>query len=224
MIDCSFELAGRTWSLTGEHVLRLVVAIALGGLVGIERELRDKPAGFRTMILISFGACLFTIASAMAVGPAVDSSRVAAQVVTGIGFLGAGAIIRDQKGVFGMTTAATIWAVASVGMAAGFGRILLAVTAAVGILIVLFLFDLVEDVIGRLRDIQEYCIGAPNKPGAYARVKAQFDDAKLRAKYRSCYEDGPSIVLHISAIGSKRSHDELRERLALSTEYSLRKA
>jgi len=105
------------WSL----VLRLTLAAVLGGVVGAERELTGHPAGLRTNILISTSSCLFTILSMKAfplTGNAQDTARVAAQIVTGVGFLGAGAVIQTKKAVHGLTTAATIWMVAAVGMAA----------------------------------------------------------------------------------------------------------
>ena len=111
-------------------LLRIVVAAALGGAVGIERELRDHDAGFRTHMLVAVGSALFTIVSAYAFrdflvgGGAVvraDPTRIAAQIVTGIGFLGAGAIIRQGLSVRGLTTAATLWVVAAIGMAVGAG-------------------------------------------------------------------------------------------------------
>ena len=113
-----------------EALLRIVVAATLGGAVGIERELRDHDAGFRTHMLVAIGSALFTIVSAYAFrdflvgGGAVvraDPTRIAAQIVTGIGFLGAGAIIRQGLSVRGLTTAATLWVVAAIGMAAGAG-------------------------------------------------------------------------------------------------------
>jgi putative Mg2+ transporter-C (MgtC) family protein len=103
--------------------LKLVAAIAAGALIGLERELADKPAGFRTNIMICLGAALFTLLSVrMAETGTVDRTRIAAQVVTGVGFLGAGAIVQFRGSVIGLTTAATIWAVASVGMAFGAGE------------------------------------------------------------------------------------------------------
>ncbi|MCP5100560.1 MAG: MgtC/SapB family protein [Chloroflexi bacterium] len=101
--------------------LRLTLAAVLGGIVGIERELTGHPAGLRTNILISTSSCLFTILSMSAfplAGNSQDTARVAAQIVTGVGFLGAGAVIQTKKAVHGLTTAATIWMVAAVGMAA----------------------------------------------------------------------------------------------------------
>ena len=113
-----------------EALLRIVVAAGLGGAIGIERELREREAGLRTHLLVSVGSALFTIVSAygfdafLKSGQAVvraDPSRVAAQIVTGIGFLGAGAIIRQGLSVRGLTTAATLWVVAAIGMAVGAG-------------------------------------------------------------------------------------------------------
>jgi putative Mg2+ transporter-C (MgtC) family protein len=113
-----------------EILLRVVLAAALGGAIGFERELREREAGFRTHLLVSVGAALFTMVSAYAwtdwrfsteAGLVFDPTRIAAQVVTGIGFLGAGAIIRQGLSVRGLTTAATLWVVAAIGMATGAG-------------------------------------------------------------------------------------------------------
>ncbi|HSC48922.1 MAG TPA: MgtC/SapB family protein [Gaiellaceae bacterium] len=121
------EIPSLSWP---EALLRIVIAAALGGAVGIERELREHDAGFRTHMLVAIGSALFTIVSAYAFrdfltgGGAVvraDPTRIAAQIVTGIGFLGAGAIIRQGLSVRGLTTAATLWVVAAIGMAAGAG-------------------------------------------------------------------------------------------------------
>src|SRR5206468_10009043 len=118
-------------SLTGgDALLRLAVAGGLGAVVGFERELRDREAGIRTHLLVSLGSALFTIVSAFGFhefltngGSVVraDPTRIAAQIVTGIGFLGAGAIIREGLSVRGLTTAATLWVVAAIGMASGAG-------------------------------------------------------------------------------------------------------
>jgi putative Mg2+ transporter-C (MgtC) family protein len=107
-----------------EALLRLAAAAGLGAAVGIERELREREAGIRTHLLVSLGSCLFTIVGAYGFedfGSKVDPTRVAAQIVTGIGFLGAGAIIREGISVRGLTTAGSLWIVAAIGMAAGAG-------------------------------------------------------------------------------------------------------
>jgi putative Mg2+ transporter-C (MgtC) family protein len=129
-----------------EILLRVVLAAGLGGAIGLERELREREAGLRTHMLVSVGAALFTLVSAFAwtdwqfsnaSGVVFDPTRIAAQIVTGIGFLGAGAIIRQGLSIRGLTTAATLWVVAAIGMATGAGFY----TAAV-ITTVLVLFSL----------------------------------------------------------------------------------
>ncbi len=108
-----------------EFALRLLLAFALSGVLGFERERVDKPAGLRTHILVSLGSCLFTILS-LAAFPGSDPARIASYVVVGIGFIGAGAIIQTRERVIGVTTAASLWIVASIGMAVGAGFYLLA--------------------------------------------------------------------------------------------------
>ena len=123
-----------------EMVLRLLLAAGLGAAIGYQREKAGKPAGLRTHILICIGAALFTIASLYGFGVGADPSRIAAGIVAGIGFLGAGAIIRRGEGIVeGLTTAATIWAVAAIGLAAGAGLYLISGVAAAITLLILFL-------------------------------------------------------------------------------------
>ena len=132
-------------ALSWPHVLlRLVVAAGLGGAIGFERELRERQAGLRTHLVVSVGAALFTLVSAygfrdvLEQGQVVaDPTRIAAQIVSGIGFLGAGAIIRQGLSVRGLTTAATLWLVAAIGMASGAGYYDGALIATLGALITL---------------------------------------------------------------------------------------
>ncbi len=123
-----------------EVALRLFVAAALGGAIGLERELRERQAGLRTHLVVSVGAALFTLVSAYGFadfGSRVDPTRIAAQIVSGIGFLGAGAIIRQGLSVRGLTTAASLWLVAAIGMAAGAGYWEGALIATLGALLTL---------------------------------------------------------------------------------------
>jgi putative Mg2+ transporter-C (MgtC) family protein len=121
-----------------ELLARLLLAAVLGGAIGAERELNDQPAGLRTHMLLTIGACLFTLISAYGFGGGTDPSRIAAQIVTGIGFLGGGAIVRHGLTVKGVTTAASIWATASVGVAIGAGSYVLGTGGAVLVVGTLF--------------------------------------------------------------------------------------
>ena len=133
-----------------ELARRLLAAALLGAVLGFEREMRQKSAGLRTNILISVGSALFTLMSIELANPtSADPGRIAAQIVTGIGFLGAGAIIRTGGGVHGLTTAATIWVNAAVGVAAGGGELRLAAIATGITLMALLLLGPVEGLITR---------------------------------------------------------------------------
>ncbi len=121
-----------------DDVISLILAAFLGAAIGLERELSGKSAGLRTNLLICLGAAVFTIISKR-MGDVTEGSttRIAAQIVTGVGFLGAGAVIQDRRGVHGLTTAATIWLVASIGMACGAGFHELAAIATLIVIVVL---------------------------------------------------------------------------------------
>ena len=137
-----------------ELTVRLVVALLLGAVIGWERELQRMPAGFRTHALVSLGSAIFTVISAYAfTGPASDPTRVAAQIVSGIGFLGGGAILHYGGTVRGLTTAASLWAVAAVGMAAGAGLFVVAAVSAVLVIVALEVFQRLERVAKRRLNI-----------------------------------------------------------------------
>ncbi|NLY55103.1 MAG: MgtC/SapB family protein [Firmicutes bacterium] len=130
-----------------EILLRLLVAFFLGGLVGLEREIHGRPAGLRTHILVAFGSALTMIVSMYAFAGLninYDPGRIAAQVVSGIGFLGAGTILRDGLSIKGLTTAASLWMVAAIGLAAGAGMHLIAIISALMALVVLYVLHPLE--------------------------------------------------------------------------------
>jgi putative Mg2+ transporter-C (MgtC) family protein len=152
-----------------ELVLRLLGAAVLGGVIGLERETRDQPAGFRTHMLVALGSCLFTVVSAYGFAsflgePQVrfDPTRIAAQIVTGIGFLGAGAILRSGMSVRGLTTAASLWVVAAIGLAVGSGAYVLSVaTTAVTLLALLVLRPLRSRLVrGIKQEVEEFVVTA----------------------------------------------------------------
>lgn len=126
-------------------ILSIILAVIFGGAIGLEREISGKPAGLRTNVLICLGAAVFTIISReMVIGANEATTRIAAQIVTGVGFLGAGAILQDRGGVHGLTTAATIWLVASIGMACGARLNALAVIGTFIAIIILLGFGTLE--------------------------------------------------------------------------------
>lgn len=129
-------------------ILRLIIAAIFGGLIGWEREREQKPAGLRTHMLVALGAALFTIVSFVVIvdfqNTFIDPTRIAAGIITGIGFLGAGAILQSKGEVKGLTTAASIWVVAAIGMAVGYGLHILAGVTAVVTLIILYLLEKLE--------------------------------------------------------------------------------
>lgn len=120
-----------------EILTRLVVGLILGFLVGLERELKSSPAGMRTHTLVALGSTLFTLMSIKMAGPGVDVSRIAAQIVVGIGFIGGGTIFKSENRVVGLTTAASLWITAAIGLVVGMGDFFTAVTATSLVLLVI---------------------------------------------------------------------------------------
>ncbi|WP_051289183.1 MgtC/SapB family protein [Chryseobacterium daeguense] len=142
------------------ELLLIFISVVLGILIGAEREYRNKSAGLRTFILICFGSCLFTILS-IKIG-IHDQDRIAANIITGIGFLGAGVIFKGDNKIDGITTATTIWATASIGMAVGSGYVYLAVLGIILILLILSSLTIFEKLIDREHKIREYKIAVVN--------------------------------------------------------------
>ncbi len=205
------------WNIPG----RLLLAMILGSVIGFERALRDKPAGFRTNILICVGACVFTMASTALSGPMIDRTRIAAQIVTGVGFLGAGAIIRDAKGIVGLTTAATIWSVAAMGMAAGLGLTVLAVCGTGAVLLVLLGFPFLSGWIEDRHDVEEYRLTAGKSAEQIDRVEKMFAEHALRIVLSDYFEKGDKVVFAIKALGSSASHRTIRRKLLLLDDIRL---
>jgi putative Mg2+ transporter-C (MgtC) family protein len=140
-----------------ENLIKVGMAVLAGGIVGAEREFQDKAAGFRTIILITVGSTLFTIFS-MTIDKENSLSRIAANIVTGIGFLGAGAIVREGGRIAGLTTAATIWLASALGMGIGAGNLYFSLAATFVTLLVLLVFPHLEARIDRIREARIYKI------------------------------------------------------------------
>ncbi len=138
----------------GRDVVLIMLSVLIGLLIGVEREYRNKSAGLRTFILISFGSCLFTILS-LKIGVG-NPDRLAANIITGIGFLGAGVIFKEDNKVSGITTATTIWAAASLGMCVGAGYIFLAFVGVALVLVILGLLTYLQKYIDNYHKIRDY--------------------------------------------------------------------
>jgi putative Mg2+ transporter-C (MgtC) family protein len=139
-----------------EEIAQVSVAFAIGAVIGLEREFRSKPAGFRTMILICVGSCLYTILSKESNLTSPD--RIASNIVTGVGFIGAGVIFKEGISVNGLTTAALIWITAALGMAVGYNNYPLAIVVSSMVVVVLFILEPVQRVINKFHQVKDYRI------------------------------------------------------------------
>ena len=184
-----------------DAALRLLLAAVLAGAVGLEREAMRKAAGFRTHMLVGLGSALFTLLSIEGFGTGGDPSRVAAQVVTGIGFLGAGAIFREGATVRGLTTAAGLWAVAAIGMAAGTGLMGLAsVSAAIVLLVLLGLRTLdswMERRLGRAKSTVEVTLSDTSHFGKLWKMAAKIDPTVENVAFAKGQNGGGIITLDV---------------------------
>jgi putative Mg2+ transporter-C (MgtC) family protein len=193
-----------------EIVLRLGLAGLLGGAIGAERELRERGAGLRTNLLVAVGAALFTIVGAygfsdfhpsQASGVGIDPTRVAAQIVSGIGFLGAGAILRQGLTVRGLTTAATLWVVAAIGMAAGAGAYGAAVVTTLLVLIGLWPLRALASRLGTrggpaaARRVEVELTAGASPVGALAAIEQR--GARVRSFERTADGDRNALVLQL---------------------------
>ncbi len=199
-------------SLRLDLLFALISAVFLGGAVGLEREIHGKAAGLRTNILICVGATLFTQLSIYLGTTSGDPSRIAAQVVTGVGFIGAGAILRERGALTGLTSAATIWLVAAIGMAIGAGWVFEA--AGVTLLVLLVLGGL-----GRIeRWLQErgsmtHCSVEITDPTAVDELERLIEQAGATIDEANTETRDDRTFLHLAIRGTKRSRD--RAKLAL---------
>ena len=189
-----------------EILLRFLLAALWGGIVGSERQYRSKSAGFRTMIMISMVACFFTIMSIQIGGPG-NPDRIASNIVTGIGFLGAGVIFRGENRINGITTAATIWAVAAVGMGIGAGYYFPAASASILILFVLAVLPYFENIIERLNQSKVYSIACPFSENTTTRYEEILKTHRLRYKLTKQLKENSLISITWETEGHAKSHE-----------------
>src|SRR5512138_309429 len=190
-----------------ENLIKLGLAILIGGVLGAEREFRDKAAGFRTLILITVGSTLFTMFS-MSMDPDSSRTRIAANIVTGIGFLGAGAIVREHGRVGGLTTAATIWLSAALGMGIGAGEMNFVLIATLAILIVLLIFPQLEIWIDHIRESRSYKIVVSTyNAKEVEKINKALETCQLKVYEQHQSKVAATIVGTWHTIGSPKNHD-----------------
>ena len=189
-----------------EDILKLLIAAGLGSLIGIEREYHSKSAGLRTMILIAVGATLFTIISARL---GSDPSRIAANIVTGIGFIGGGIIFRENNQVVGITTAATVWATAALGMSVGGGFYEIATVSSGIVLVVLYALVPLQSLIKRQNQLRNYRIVCKFQQKTLKHYEILFKSLNLDAKRGTQSRVGDTIAGTWIVQGSERNHEKL---------------
>jgi putative Mg2+ transporter-C (MgtC) family protein len=199
---------------------RLLLAAFLGGVIGLERQLRHKPAGLRTNLFICFGAAMFTVLSKQLAGVESDSARIAAQIIPGIGFIGAGSILHAKTSVTGLTTAATLFVVASVGMAAGGGLYRTAFFATVLILLSLVVLGRVEAVLRLKYFATSYEVTGRNVDGMLREVNRILDSEQLTMHSVHIADADPDFRLVFSVDGEQDQQKVLSVRLHESTSFA----
>ena len=190
-------------TLAAVDVLKILLAVVLGGAIGVEREVQRKGAGLRTITLICIGATLFTILSLRITG----AGGIAANIVQGVGFLGAGVILHENNKIKGLTTAADVWVSAAVGMGVGGGYYLMSVVATVIVLAVMVLFAIFEQRVDRRWEIREYTISlsGDTKEAEVLGDRARACGLKLRVS--SHMKINGLLVCTWNMLGSSRSHE-----------------
>ncbi|MDD8012692.1 MAG: MgtC/SapB family protein [Acidobacteriota bacterium] len=198
-------------------ILKILLAAMLGGIIGLERELAHKEAGLRTNILIAIGSALITVLSfkIAAMTPGADPARLAAQIVSGIGFLGAGAIIQARFAVHGLTTAATIWTVAAIGIAVGCGFYLLAFIVTVFVVIVLTVFKLLLDYIEKQKRNYVYLITTEEKASLLAALRHALTELSIKYPSARLNRRSGSYEFEVIVSTSENKNREFLDKVML---------
>ncbi len=197
-------------------LIRIIFAIVLGSVIGLERELTNKSAGLRTQIMVCLGSCIFTILSiygfstAVTLYPLGDPSRVAAQIITGIGFIGAGTVLRQGLTVTGLTTASTLWIAAAIGMACGCGKLSIAVVSTILAIAVLVLVRIVELKImpRNLKHMRKIKVSFICKYEEYEEIYNKLTEMFpeiIDYNHKTVDEEGDSIKINAKILSSEKN-------------------
>ncbi|MDJ1480372.1 MgtC/SapB family protein [Cytophagaceae bacterium YF14B1] len=193
-----------------EDFFKLFIALLAGPLIGAEREYRSKSAGLRTIALICVGATLFTIMSNYLGN---DNERIASNIVVGIGFLGAGIIFREENHVRGLTTSATVWVTAALGMCIGSGYYSIAIVGVVLVLAILFLLVYVQKLIGHKQQIRNYRIVFNQGQGSIKHYEKELKRFDLKIKQSKHNRIGNLVTATWTVTGSEKNHKEFSQEI-----------
>src|SRR5690242_7936087 len=203
-MDLTYEIAGK-----------LLLSAALGGAVGFERELHRKAAGLRTSMLICMGSCFFMIISAIAAThPEDDHTRIAAQIIAGIGFLCAGVILRERGNIVGLTTAAMVWATAAVGMAVGTGMYVTAIFTTILILLALAALGWAEGRFGLKTRLITFRLTAADGDPVMKQARQIFQDMKATVQHSELRRMGTESVMEFDVDVTQPQEQEVLRRLS----------
>ena len=195
-----------------QYILRLIFALFIGGLIGIEREIKGKPSGMRTNMLMCMGSCLLMILSIemFSWGAGMgDPSRIAAAVVTGIGFLGAGTIIQSRFSVTGLTSAATLWFVAAIGLVVGWGEYVLASAATIMIIVTLTILNTIEQLVAVKQRHHILQFRFPAEKRRMLDVKPLFVQYRIRPENLSVRRGKDYVVVDLEYVAPNTRHESL---------------
>jgi putative Mg2+ transporter-C (MgtC) family protein len=200
-------------------MVQLLLAAILGGAIGLERELRHRPAGLRTNLFICFGSAMFTILSVKLAGEFTgDHTRIAAQIIPGIGFIGAGSIIHARSGITGLTSAATLFVVASIGMACGGGLYFPAIFATVMILLCLVVLGRVEERFGLKTFVTGYEVTGQDSDRVIGAINSVLEDEHKVMQTVSVGRLAEKSKVQFTVEGTRREHESLQARLRILPE------
>lgn len=204
-MDTEFEIVYET-------ALQLLLSFVIGTIIGIEREYRSKAAGLRTMIMICLGSTIFTEIS-MSIG-ASSPDRIASNIITGIGFLGAGVIFKDNLTISGITTATTIWISAALGMAVGAGEYFIALAGSVVVLVVLTVFENAKQLISRIHQARTYKITIPQDDSLITLIEAALKKVNLKFLQERHMKNTEDYILMYEVFGSAKQLDAFNQFLS----------
>lgn len=202
---------------TLDMAIKLCIAVLIGGIIGAEREYHNKSAGLRTMMLICLGSTLFTMFS-MEIGAHTSPDRIASNIVTGIGFVGGGVIFMGGTGINGVTTAATIWTTAALGMGVGAGHQYIALAGCCILIAILYAFKAIEEWIDRINRVHTYKLTCSYRDRVLEQYEALMRQYHLTYKRGKQIRDQETFVATWDVGGSKKDHAAFIEHILNSAE------